>query len=66
MHEKREWHCAFPDGRKAIIPCGGTHISAISYPKKVVVTLTQEGEGEFTMVSKFIENPGAIYSTNRI
>ena len=55
LHEKREWHCHFPGGEKAIIPCGGTHISSISCPEKVIVSLNKEGEGEFTMVSKFVE-----------
>lgn len=57
LHEKREWHCEFLDGKKAMIPCGGTHVLSIAHPKKVVVTLIQEGDGEFTMISKFIENP---------
>jgi alanyl-tRNA synthetase len=54
LNEKREWHCEL-DGKKAIIPCGGTHILAVSSPMKVMVRMSQEAEGEFTMISKIIQ-----------
>lgn len=55
LNEKREWQCEFIDGKRAVIPCGGTHVSSITKPTKVRVTLIREDDGNFTMVSKFVE-----------
>ena len=55
LHEKREWHCKLLDGKEAVIPCGGTHISSISHPAKIVITLSQDGDGEFTMITRLLQ-----------
>lgn len=54
LNEKREWTCAFPDGKKAVIPCGGTHYLTISPQNKIIVTLEKNNENDFTITSKFI------------
>lgn len=54
LHEVRRWNCLFPDGKKAVIPCGGTHINVITPNQKVVVSLQKENEQEFKMISKLV------------
>lgn len=54
LHELRQWHCLFLDGREAIIPCGGTHINTINSNDKIAVSLQKENENEFKMISKFV------------
>jgi len=54
LHEVRKWHCVFPDGKEAVIPCGGTHIKAITSREKIVVNFIKENDQEFSMVSKWV------------
>jgi len=53
LNEKREWTCVFPDGKKAVIPCGGTHYLAISPQDKIIVTLEKNNESDFTITSRY-------------
>ena len=54
LNEKREWTCVFPDGKKAVIPCGGTHYLKISPQDKIIITLEKNNESDFTIISRFI------------
>lgn len=57
LNEKREWTCIFPDGKKAVIPCGGTHYLTVSPQDKIIVTLEKNNESDFTITSRFISKP---------
>ncbi|MHA6670151.1 metal-dependent hydrolase [Homoserinimonas sp. A447] len=51
LTDRRQWVCSLPDG-EAMIPCGGTHASALSEIGDLRVTLsldTAEGTPVFTM-----------------
>ena len=52
LNAKREWSCIFPDGKKAVIPCGGTHYLNLTPNDKIVVTLEKNNETDFTIVSR--------------
>lgn len=52
LNEVREWHCLFADGKQAVIPCGGTHVSEINQKQKISVLLQKENEQEFKMISR--------------
>ncbi|WP_157803340.1 hypothetical protein [Brucella pituitosa] len=45
----REWGCEL-DGRRAVIPCGGTHVRTLAEIEDIIVTLTRSDDG-FTMVT---------------
>lgn len=48
--DSRYWHCTL-DGQEVSIPCGGTHVAALSELGRVTVQLAPSDEG-FTMVSQ--------------
>lgn len=55
LSELRFWNCFFSNKQNAKIPCGGTHITEIKPPNKIIVSLQLAAAGEFTMISQFME-----------
>lgn len=54
LHEKREWSCIFPDGKKAVIPCGGTHILQIKDNTKILASLQKTHNVDFQIISQLV------------
>lgn len=54
IHERRDWICIFPDGKKAVIPCGGTHLTQLPATAKISVSLQRDGDAEFVMTTEWV------------
>ncbi|WP_461537098.1 alanyl-tRNA editing protein [Spongorhabdus nitratireducens] len=51
---RRYWHCNFADGKKVVIPCGGTHVQNLNVFEAIGVTLIPVDEWTFRSETRAI------------
>lgn len=49
LTDSRYWQCDLQEGEKAVIPCGGTHVSSLGAYRTIEVTLSQNDEQNIEM-----------------